>query len=49
MCMETVSAGVQDNNTEHYFRSKDKAETSYDVKIHTIAYVKTQKKIYNPL
>ena len=32
--METVSTGVLDRNKEHYLRSKDKAEKSYDVLRH---------------
>ena len=32
--METVSTGVLDKNKEHYLRSKDKAEKSYDVLRH---------------
>ena len=39
--METVSTGVLDQNKEHYLRSKDKAEKSYDVSRHTIAFVPT--------
>ena len=32
--METGTTGVLDKNKEHYLRSKDKAEKSYDVLRH---------------
>ena len=34
MFMETIGTGVVDKNKEHYLRSKDKAEKSYDVLRH---------------
>ena len=43
--METVSTGVLDQNKEHYIRSKDKAEKSYDVSRHTIAYVQPKNRM----
>ena len=43
--MEIVSTGVLDKNKEHYSRSKDKAEKSYDVLRHIQLYMsKYQKK-----
>ena len=50
--METVSTGVLDKNKEHYLRSKDKAEKTYDVSRHLglhMSIYKTKMKIYNPL
>ena len=44
--METVSTGVLDKKKEHYLRSKDKAEKSYDVLRHIQLHM---SKIYNPL
>ena len=42
--MEAVSTGVLDKNREHYSKSKDRAENSYDALGHTIAYVKYENK-----
>ena len=41
--MENVSTGVLDRIKEHYLKYIDKAEKSYDVLRHTIAYVKIKK------
>ena len=40
--MEKVSTWVLDKDKKHYLRCKAKAEKSYDVSKHTIAYVKIQ-------
>ena len=49
--MENVRTGVLDKNKEHYLKSKDKAEKSYDVLSHIKLHVSNYKKmkIYNPL
>ena len=49
--METVNVGVLDKNKEHYLRSKDNAESSYDVLRHNdcICQNTNKMKIYNPL
>ena len=49
--VETVSTGVFDENKEHYFRSEEKAEKSYDVLRHIQLHVSKYEKmkIYDPL
>ena len=42
--MENVRTGVLDKNKEHYLKSKDKAEKSYDVLSHIKLHVSQYKK-----
>ena len=42
--METVSAGLLDENKEHYLKSNDKAEKSYDVLRHVHLEMSKYKK-----
>ena len=42
--MENVSTGVLDKNKEHYLRSKDKAEKSYDVLGHIQLHMSKKKR-----
>ena len=44
MSMETVSIGVLDKSTEHYLRSKDKAQNAYDVFRHIRLHMSKYKK-----
>ena len=43
--MEPIGTGVLDKNKEHYLRSKDKAEKSYDVFRHIQLHMSKYKKI----
>ena len=42
--METFCTGVLDRNKEHYLKSKDKAEESYDVLRHIQSHMSKYKK-----
>ena len=43
--MENITTGVLDKNKEHYLRSKDKAEKSYDVLRHIQLHMSKYKKM----